>query len=154
MLFPDTGNWRAGMQDFSRAVDDTMGELVMVTPAYVRKVNYPSIPNPAKAVTVIAAFMAKPKTLIMGSEGKIGGHSLRALVQTTEPIFSFGYNVLPWPIQQSYRITRLCSGETFEITNVKPDGVARIVCTVVQLGMPRDNPDPADWRTALQQGSR
>jgi hypothetical protein len=43
--------------------------------------------------------------------------------------------VLPFPLHQSYRITRLCSGETFEVTNVKPDGVSRIVAKVVQLGM-------------------
>jgi hypothetical protein len=155
MLFPlTTGNWRAGMRLFSDAVDDSMGEMVLVTPAHAPKPNYPSVPNPAKAVTVVAAFMAKSKTILMGEGGKIGGHSLSPLVQTTEPIFSFGYSVLPWPIQQSYRITRPCSGETFEVTNVKPDGVARIVCTVVQLGMPKDSPDPADWRNVLQQGSR
>ncbi len=55
------------MQDFSQAVDDAMGELVTVTPANVTKPNYPSVPNPSKGVTVVAAFMAKPKTLIMGS---------------------------------------------------------------------------------------
>jgi hypothetical protein len=142
------------MQDFSQAVDDTMGELVTVTPANVPRPNYPSVADPSKAVTVVAAFMARSKTILMGEGGKIGGHSLSPLVETTEPIFSFGYSVLPWPIQQAYRITRLCSGESYEVTNVKPDGVARIVCTVVQLAIPRDNPDPADWRNALQQGSR
>jgi hypothetical protein len=140
------------MQEFSAAVDDTMGELVIVTPARAPRPNYPSIAEPSKTVTVVAAFMARSKTILMGEGG--GGHSLSPLVETTEPIFSFGYNVLPWPIQQSYRITRLCSGETFEVTNVKPDGVARIVCTVVQLGSPKKSPDPTDWRNALQQGSR
>jgi hypothetical protein len=78
--------------------------------------------------------MSKAKTILMGSEGKISGHSLSPLVETSEPIFSFGYGVLPFLPRQSYRITRLCSGETFEVTDVKPDGVARIVCKVVQLG--------------------
>jgi hypothetical protein len=134
MLFPLTDNWRAGMQDFSAAVDDTMGELVLVTPATVSKANFPSVADPSRSVTVVAAFMQKSKTTIMGPEGKIGGHAVSPLVETSEPVFSFGYNILPWPIQQSYRITRLCSGETFEVTNVKPDGVARVVVSVVQLG--------------------
>jgi hypothetical protein len=29
---------------------------------------------------------------------------------------------------------RLCSGELFEVTDVRPDGVARIVVKVTQLG--------------------
>jgi hypothetical protein len=135
MLFPTTANWRAGMQDFSQAVDDTMGELVLVTPATPPKPNFPSIAEPSKAVTVVATFMSKAKTIIMGTEGKIGGHSVSPLVETSEPVFSFGYGVLPFPIRQSYRITRLCSGEVFEVTNVKPDSVSRICVHVVQLGV-------------------
>ncbi len=69
----------------------------------------------------------------------MGGHTVSPLIETSEPIFQFGYGVLPFPLRQSYRITRLCSGETFEITNVKPDGVSRIVCTVVQLGRQSEN---------------
>ena len=134
MLFPGTDNWRAGMQEVSAAIDDTFGELVTVTPADVQKPNFPSVADPSKAVTVTAVFTSKAKTILMGSEGKIGGHSVSPLVETSEPIFSFGYGVLPFPIRQSYRITRICSGETFEVTDVKPDGVSRIVCKVVQLG--------------------
>jgi hypothetical protein len=136
MLFPLTGNWRAGMQEFSAAVDDTMGEMVTVTPATAPAPNFPSVADPSRSVTVVAAFMSKAKTILMGEGGKIGGgHSLSPLIETSEPVFSFGYNVLPFPIRQSYRITRLCSGETFEVTNVKPDGVSRIVVHVVQLGV-------------------
>src|SRR5258706_12158493 len=102
MLLPQAGNWRAGMQDFSAAVDDTMGELVTVTPARAHKVNYPSVAYPAEAFTVVATFMQKSKTILMGSEGKLGGHSISPLVETSEPIFSFGYSVLPRSIQQSY----------------------------------------------------
>jgi hypothetical protein len=135
MLFPETDNWRAGMQDVSAAIDETMGELVTVTPADIQKVNFPSVADPSRSVTVVAVFTSKAKTILMGSEGKIGGHSISPLVETSEPIFSFGYGVLPFPLRQSYRITRLCSGETYEVTNVKPDGVSRIVAKVVQLGM-------------------
>jgi hypothetical protein len=126
------------MQDVSAAIDDTMGELVTVTPADAPKVNFPSVADPSKAVTVTAVFTSKSKLIAMG-EGKIGGHSVSPLVETSEPIFTFGYGVLPFPLRQAYRITRLCSGETFEITNVKPDGVSRYVVNVVQLGRQRED---------------
>jgi hypothetical protein len=132
MLFPD--NWRAGMQDASAAIDDTMGELVTVTPASVPQVNFPSVADSSKAVTVTAVFTSKAETVWMGNEGRISGHSVSPLIQTSKPIFSFAYDALPFPIRQSYRITRNCSGEVFEVTNIEPDGVARIVCKVVQLG--------------------
>jgi hypothetical protein len=135
MLFPNTDHWRAGMQDVPAAIGDRMGEMVTVTPDNVQVVNFPSVADPSKAVTVTAVFTSKAKTILMGSEGKLGGHSVSPLIETSEPIFTFGYSVLPFPLRQSYRITRLCSGETFEVTNMKPDGVSRIVVNVVQLGM-------------------
>lgn len=134
MIFPETNNWRAGMQDVSAAIDDAMGELVTVTPADVRKPNFPSVAEPDKAVTVTAVFTSRAKTVVMGSEGRIAGHSVSPLVTTSEPIFSFSYGSLPFTIKQAYRITRVCSGEMFEVTAAEPDGVSRIVCKVVQLG--------------------
>jgi hypothetical protein len=139
MLFPGTDNWRAGMQEVSAAIDETHGELVTVTPASAPAVNFPSVADPSRSVTVIATFMNKAKTVIMGSEGKMGGHSLSPLVETSEPVFEFGYDVLramPYPLKQSYRITRLCNGAMYEITNIKPDGVSRTCVKVVQLGRP------------------
>jgi hypothetical protein len=138
MLFPGTHNWRAGMQDVSAAIDETMGELVTVTPV-TRQVNFPSVAEPSKAVTVTATFMNKARTVIMGSEGKMGGHSVSPLVETSEPVFTFGYGVMPWPLRQAYRITRLCNGVTYEITNIKPDSVSRICVHVVQLGVPKED---------------
>lgn len=134
MLFPETNNWRAEMQEVSAAIDDTMGELVTVTPASVPAPNFPSVPDLAKAVTVVAVFTSESKTMLMGNEGRFSGHSLSPLIETSDPVFTFGYGVVPFSLRQGYRITRICSGETFEIKNVKPDGVSRIVCPVVQLG--------------------
>jgi hypothetical protein len=130
------------MQECSRAIDDTMGELVTVTPASAPKVNFPSVEDPSKAVTVVATFMNKAKTIIMGNEGKMGGHSLSPLVETSEPVFTFGYDVLramPYPLQQSYRIRRCCNGALYEITNIKPDSVSRVVVNVNQLGRPSED---------------
>jgi hypothetical protein len=140
MLFPGSNSWRAGMQDVSAAIDEAMGELVTVTPASVPAINFASVADPSRSVTVVATFKNKAKTIIMGSEGKMGGHSLSPLVETSVPVFEFSYDVLrsmPYPLQQSYRITRLCNGVTYEITNIKSDGVSRTCVNVVQLGIPR-----------------
>lgn len=139
MLFPDANKWRAGMQDVSAAIDDTMGEVVTVTPAQESKPNFPTVADPSRAVTAIAVFTNKAESVIMGSEGRIGGHSVSPLVTTSKPIFSFAYGALPFPMRQGYRITRLCSGETFEAKDVKPDGVSRIVVRVVQLGRSQED---------------
>lgn len=138
MLFPDTNNWRAGMQDVSAAIDESMGELVQVTP-YVGtpRPNFPAVPDPARAVTVTAVFTNKARSIIMGeNNGRIAsGHSVSPIVSTSEPIFSFGYGVLSFPLMQGYRIMRLCNRALFEITDVKPDGVSRIEVKVVRLGI-------------------
>jgi hypothetical protein len=142
MLFPGSDNWRAGMQEVSAAIDETQGELVTITPASVPKVNFASVADPSKSVTVTAVFKNKAKTIIMGSDGKIGGHSLSPLVETSEPVFEFGYDVLramPYMLMQSYRITRCCNGATYEVTNIKPDGVSRTCVHVVQLGRPSED---------------
>jgi hypothetical protein len=133
MLFET--NWRAGMGDVSAAIDDTMGECVTVIPVTVPAVNFPGIPDRSRAVTVMAVFTRQAKTLIMGeNHGRTrGGVSVSPLISTSEPVVSFSYGVLPFPILQGYQIER-CNGELFEVTDVKPDGVARIVCPVNQLG--------------------
>lgn len=139
MLFPEANKWRAGMQAVSAAIDDTMGEAVTVTPAQASKPNFAAVPDPSRAVTTIAVFTNKAETVIMGSEGRMGGHSVSPLVTTSKPIFSFSSGALPFPILQGYRITRLCSGDTYEAKDVKPDGVARIVVSVAQIGRAQED---------------
>lgn len=131
MLFEQ--EWRAGMQDVSAAIDDVMGELVTVTPAFVSKPNFPAVAQPEKAVTVTAVFTSKAETAFAGGRLR-GGQMVAPLVSTSKPIFQFGYGVLPFAILQSFRIMLHRTGETFEVTNVRPDGVSRIEVSVVQLG--------------------
>lgn len=140
MLFPETGNWRADMQDVSAAIDDSFGELVVVTPATAPKPNFPTVPEPSRAVTVTAVFQNKAKDVIMGeNSGRMsGGHSISPIVSTSEPFFSFANDALPFSLRQGYRITRLCGGATYEAKDVQPDGVARIVVPVVQLGIAKE----------------
>lgn len=141
MLFPNSSNWRSLMQRAASAVDDTMGELVEVTPVRDTKPNFPSEPVPAEAVTVTAVFTNPAKDVILGeSHGRMhGGMNLSPIVSTSEPTFAFRYGVLPWPIRQGYRIKRLCDGSIYEVKDVKDDSVSRIKCPVLQLGRAKDS---------------
>ncbi|WP_439368502.1 hypothetical protein [Bradyrhizobium sp. DASA03120] len=133
MLFPQT--WRAGMQRVSAAIDDNMGEPVLVMPVTPGRPNFPGAPQPDRAVTVTAVFMAKPETVVMG-DNKVHarGHSLSPLITTSVPIFTFDRKTLPWPLLQGCRITLIRTGEAFEVTDIKSDSVARIEVKVVRLG--------------------
>jgi len=122
------------MGNLGDAVNDVMGELVLVTPATSPKVNFPSIDDITKAVSVVATFTNKAKTVIMGNEGKIGSLSVSPLVQTSEPVFQFTRDILPFPLKQGYRIARYCNGARYEVKNVKDDGVTFIYASVVRLG--------------------
>lgn len=137
-LFPDAMNWRAAMQDVSAAIDDTMGELVTVTPTLPAAPNFAAAEDPSQAVTVVAVFTRKAENALGGSRVH-GGQTITPLVSTSKPVFQFGYNVLPFAIRQSYRIKLLRTGELFEVTDVKGDGVARITVDVVQLGRQKED---------------
>ncbi|MET4603265.1 hypothetical protein ABIB90_002743 [Bradyrhizobium sp. JR4.1] len=134
-LFPGANVWRAGMQDVSAAIDDTMGEAVIVTPARSGGVNFPTIPEPERSISVTAVFTAKPETVVMG-DNKVHarGHSMSPLISTSVPVFSFDHKSLPWPLKQGYRIKLCRTGAIYEVTDIKDDSVARIEVKVVRLG--------------------
>jgi hypothetical protein len=82
-------------------------------------------------------FTSKAETIVMGEGGRVGGLSVSPLISTSKPVFQFSYAVLhglPFILTQYHRITRLCSGELFEVTDIKPDGVSRAIILVKQLG--------------------
>lgn len=79
-------------------------------------------------------FTSKAVTIVVGAGRQHTRHPISPLISASMPVFTFRYGELRVPLRQSYRITRQCSGETSEVTDVKPDGVSRIVCKVVQLG--------------------
>ena len=137
-------DWRTSMQDVSAAIDDEFGEPVTVTPTRLDKPNFPRVPQPDEAVTVVAVFSNKAKTILGGNEHKFSSMRISPLVETSEPVFSFGYTVLPWPLLQGYLIMLHRTGETYEVTNVKPDGVSRIIAPVVQFGRSREGAPPTD----------
>jgi hypothetical protein len=130
-------NWRDGMQDVALSIDETMGELVTVTPVdqAASKPNFPNVMLPGQAVQVVAVFTSPARTVSLTPKSDRGhGQMPGQAIVTSEPAFSFRYGVLPFAAHQGMRITTCRTGETFEVKAALPDGVSRIVCTVIQLG--------------------
>jgi hypothetical protein len=139
MLFPEVNEWHEGMQRVALAVEESMGEPVTVTPVKSGGPNFPNIPEPEKAVDALAVFTSKAETVLMGEGQRIsGGLSLSPLITTSKPVFQFRYGALPWPLRQGYRILLHRTGETFEVKDVQPDSVSKIVVPVVQLGRQKE----------------
>jgi hypothetical protein len=128
------------MQDVSAAIDETMGEVVFITPV-LRRPNFPATPDESQRSQVVAVFFWKAKSVFReegGKKGYAGQSSFTPLLEVSsrDPVFTFTAKALPFPILQGYRIERRCDGSAFEVTSVKPDGVARVTVDVVQLGRP------------------
>ena len=131
-LFPGTDNWRSGMQKVSRAITETMGELVLVTPTVSAGVNFPREPQHGRTAHAKAVYLAPHKSVDLSKQTEAG-----PVVSTRAPRFEFELqHGLPYQLAQGFWITRACNGEKFEITDVRPDSVSRIICTCVQLGVP------------------
>ncbi|MEH2476190.1 hypothetical protein V1281_002640 [Nitrobacteraceae bacterium AZCC 2161] len=134
--FADT--YRGYMADCADAIDDLMGERVILTPT-IRRPNYQPEPETSKAVEVIAVFTWVSEMSLGGSgKGKTygsGGTDFVLPVQSRKPLFSFKANYLPFPIQRGFRIQRCVDASLWDVTDVKPDGVSRIAVDVVQLGL-------------------
>jgi hypothetical protein len=135
MQFAD--NFRGYMVEVAEAIDQEMGEMVTVTPT-IAPPNFSPIAQPSKAVNVVAVFAWISETGFSSADSKrTSGNreiDLAPLVQTRKPRFSFKANCLPWPILRNYMIQRHCDATIWQVTAVKPDGVSRIECAIVQLG--------------------
>jgi hypothetical protein len=117
------------MGQVAQAITETMGERVLVTPTSVPGVNFPAVPHHYRAVMAQAVYIAPHRYVVMGK--KVDG---APVISTRAPRFEFAFGALPFPLQQKFWITRLCSDETFEITDVRSDSVSMHVCDCVQLG--------------------
>ena len=130
------------------AINDTMGERITVTP-YVAKPNFPAAPDATlPAFDIVAVFRNRASVAFdsKGSKRVSNRHDIDVaqLIRTSTPTLSFKTCELPFPLRQHYRIQRCATGDVFEITDIKPDGVSRIEADVVMLGrqdqLGRDSP--------------
>ena len=128
--------WRDAMQEVAAVIDETMGEPVTVTPVDFAntKVNFPKVMLPGQAVTVTAVFTSPARTLDMTPKGKGQSFQTGQHITTDKPSFGFRNGMLPFEAHQGMQIAVCRTGEIFEVTNVLPDAVSRIVCEVVRLG--------------------
>lgn len=133
--------FREAMQnDVATAIDEEMGEPVIVTPVdqVASQPNFPKIMLPGQAVQVIAVFTSVADQLALAPVRDRGHTPGGVRVSTSKPAFSFRNGVLPFACHQGMQIKLCRTGETFEVKNVTPDAVSRILCEVVQLGRQSD----------------
>ncbi len=118
-------DWRTAMQGASLEIDDRLGEDLIVTPC-VKRPNFDPAPDEANAVQLRGVFSYRAETVFKAAN--------LLPVESRKPIASFSHAALPWALQRSDQVQRCCDGAIFEVTDIKPDGVSRVTCDLVQLG--------------------
>lgn len=120
--------------EVSAAIDECFAECVRVIPVEPGPANFPGTPQPDTAVSATAVFLSPAMSIRMNTDrGREYGRSV-PIISTSKPTFSFSYGALPWTLYQGYQIMLPRTGEIFEVTDVQPDGVSRIVAQVTQVG--------------------
>lgn len=127
MSFFQGAGWRVKMQDVARSIDDNLGaEELAITP--VRGVvNKTAEPIDSETFLCCGRFNWRYEMAL---------NQAGLPVSSRKPEFSIRYEqIAERTIARGYRITRLCTGEVFEVANVKDDGVSRVEYDVVQQGL-------------------
>lgn len=131
--------FRNAMQDVAAAIDETMSERLLIIPSSQRP-NFPSVQHHERAFEVIGVFAWISKLVFDNSKHSrtagSGGYDISLPIQSRDPKFSFTANAMTESIQRTNWIQRCVNGDIFEVTNLKPDGVSRILADVVQIGRP------------------
>ena len=123
------GSWREGMQGVSAAIDKTFGETLTLIPC-VLEPNMPSRGLNDEAVTLRGQFLYRQKLAFAHHAGGDG-----PLIQSQEPIATFSHAALPYEINRGDRIRRETDQTLWEVTRVSSDGVSRVTCHLVELGV-------------------
>lgn len=122
-----TPDWHAAMQDVSAEIDQRFGERLRIVPAHTVPNQSPTY-YPAEAIEILGVFRWPTKDVNLRME--------EMKVVSRDPTATFSRTNLPWAIKRGDQITRCCDGSMFEVTAVRPDGVSRIECDLLQLGIP------------------
>lgn len=126
MSSSSTGSWfDAEAQSLADNIQE-FGEQFTLQPYRVMKVNFPSGPDPTrKAYSFWAVFERDAKEMSLGMQ--------EVTVSTRHLCVTALVCDVP-DIRQSDRLTHLLTGELFELTDVKPDGLSGVEMRMVQLG--------------------
>lgn len=127
------GSWLEGMQQTSVEIDAHFGEELILTPCE-KKPNFGTCPIVAEAVRILGVFRWRSEMIMRHGTGRHGAEP-SGLVESRKPVVEFSRDALPFALKRGDRITRCGDKNTFEIVNVEPDGVSRITCALVQLGV-------------------
>jgi len=123
-------DWRTGMQGVSAAIDRTFGETLTLIPC-VLEPNMPTRALADEAATLKGEFMYRAKLAFAAHHA--GGDG--PLIQSQEPIATFSHAALPYEINRGDRIRRETDGTLWEVTRTSSDGVSRVTCHLVELGI-------------------
>jgi hypothetical protein len=110
----------------TQGIVEEFGEKFTLQPYKTGGVNFPRVPDPTRSgYDFLAVFELTPKDLSLGM-GEVK-------VSTRSPCLTALICDVPG-IRQGDRVVRQLNGETFEVTEPKPDGLSGIEIHVVQLG--------------------
>jgi hypothetical protein len=126
MSSSSTGSWFDAEALSLRETIEEFGEQFKLQPFRVMKVNYPTTPDLSRRpYTFWAVFERDAKDVSLGLENV--NVSTRHLCVT-------GLVCDIPDAQQGDRLTHLLTGELFELTDVRPDGLSGVEMRMVQLG--------------------
>ena len=129
------GSWREGMGTVSAAIDQNFGERLTLI-ACISQPNFPTDRDRRiEPVTLRGEFMYRARLALDNGRGKGGQHGSGGLVESQQPIFTFSHVALPFLPQRGDRVRREIDGTLWEITRCSTDGVSRVTCEAVELGV-------------------
>ena len=134
--------------EIADAINETMGELVWVTPTLFKPnfLDSPDLSLQPFQITMVFTHKAHTAFSDKSAYRPTGSKEIEIAVaiQTRKPIFSVMACQLPYQIKQQYRIQRCFDQTLWSVTNIKPNGISRLEIDVVQLGRASqlDRPNP------------
>lgn len=110
---------------------DEFGEEFVLVGYQPPKPNFTSTgPDPERPATRIrAVFEREADTVKLGSES--------APISSRDPRLTVALSEMPYEIAGHDRLTHVATGEVFEITDTRKDGLSGMCLEVVQIGRPR-----------------
>lgn len=130
--------FRRAAADMADAIDETMGELVILTPM-TKRPNYSAEPDPTKPTfTVTMVFTHKSALAFTDARAKRTTNNAEIStvmgIQTRKPRFSVKACNLQFELRNGFRLTRCFDETEWEVTSTQPDGISRIEIDVTQIG--------------------
>lgn len=126
MSSSSTGSWFGAEAGSLREIIEEFGEEFICYPHTVQRINFPTVPDPSRPAYEFRGVYerdAKDVTLGLG-EAVV---STRHLCVTALACDTSG-------IAQGDRLQHKDTGELFELTDVRPDGLSGVELRMVQLG--------------------